>query len=110
METRQAFVIPDKDPHAVFAAAHAIALNPPKRFRTTGIYAPSFLILMETTPGVSSWGESITIRVFTEPTGGSVLEILSQPFQRAALYDWGVGQRNVALLHNTITTYLNTLR
>jgi len=102
MESRKTIAIPAFPPPVVMAAARTVALNPPKGFKTGPIDEPYFRIQMSRGISMASWGENITIQVYSAPDGGSLLEIVSTPALSTTLIDYGRGNKNVATLEAAI--------
>ena len=92
------------------AAARNVAFRPPKGFGTTAVHDGAYMILMSCGVSGRSFGEDITIRVFADPRGGSVLTIVSKPIIPTTLVDWGKGKKNVATLRDAILWFLNSYR
>ena len=106
MESRKTIAIPAYAPQAVLAAAAAVALNPPKGFKKGQVDQINFRVMMSRGVSMASWGENITIQVYTAPDGGSLLEILSTPALPTTLIDYGRGDKNVATLEAAIMSQL----
>jgi len=88
------------------AAARTVALNPPKGFKLGRIDEPYYRILMSRGVSMASWGEDITIQIYSSPDGGSLLEISSTPSLPTTLIDYGRGNKNVATLETAIMKQL----
>ena len=102
MESRKTIAIPAFSPPAVMTAVRTVALNPPKGFKLSQIDELNFRILMKRGVSLASWGENITIQIYSAPGGGSMLEILSTPALSTTLIDYGRGDKNVATLETAI--------
>jgi len=102
MESRKTIAIPAFAPPAVLAAASTVALNPPKGFKLGRIEEPYYRIFMSRGVSLASWGENITIQIYSAPDGGSLLEIVSTPALPTTLIDYGRGDKNVATLETAI--------
>ena len=106
MESRITLPIPDRSPAHVLSCARAVAFRPPKGFKTDQIIDLQYRIEMSRGMSLASWGEKITISVFSAPTGGSVLEIISRPAMPTTLIDYGRGDKNVAIIRDAIVAQL----
>lgn len=105
MESRRAFPL-QYTPVAVFAAATRVAQNPPKGFKQAHIEDALYRIHMKGGMSMLSWGENITIQVYADPSGATLLDITSKPALATTLVDYGKGDRNVVTIANAIFAQL----
>ena len=110
MAAREITPIPDRTPNMVFAAARQVALNLPSGFKLVGIEDLNFRILLSGKMSLTSWGEKITIQIYGDARGGSVLEVVSQPKLPTQVVDWGKGKTNVSMLTQDILHLLADFR
>ena len=98
-EQQVSFPIP-RPPHEVFA--YLSTLPAIAGFSRTGLNPPAFQIFLSNGASLSSWGEDLSLSIYSDGQGGTVIVAFSKPKLATTLIDYGKNRKNVETLRHVI--------
>ncbi|MDR3068755.1 MAG: hypothetical protein LBU50_04555, partial [Cellulomonas sp.] len=95
-------VLGNYHPTAVMAAVRDFTCNPPKGFKVGLVDETLGNATLRRRANLFTWGDNVTIQVRSDPGGGSVVEIRSEPVVPTNVLDFGKNSRNVSTVEAEI--------
>lgn len=98
-EQQSHFPIP-RPPQEVFA--YLASLPSVAGFSITGVNPPAYQIILSNGASFSSWGEDLSLSIYSDGQGGTMIVAFSKPKLATTLVDYGKNRKNVEALRRTI--------
>ncbi len=71
-------------------------------FSTTGVNPAAFQIYLSSGASLSSWGEDLSLTIYSDGQGGTMVVAFSKPKLATTLIDYGKNRKNVDTLRRTV--------